>query len=130
MFQHTAARRRLAVLLRSACHLPCGFNTQPPEGGWSFQCNSFRLLVVFQHTAARRRLGLMEFTDCQQHGFNTQPPEGGWTKSYQNCRGVHWFQHTAARRRLDGHYRAICCNRRFQHTAARRRLGRFIFRRV
>jgi len=32
------------------------FNTQPPEGGWSFKpCDSTRL-----------------------NSFNTQPPEGGW----------------------------------------------------
>ena len=33
-----------------------GFNTQPPEGGWSKLC----------------AIGIE--TDC----FNTQPPEGGW----------------------------------------------------
>ena len=33
-----------------------GFNTQPPEGGWIWDCDRF-------HTNKR---------------FNTQPPEGGW----------------------------------------------------
>ena len=34
------------------------FNTQPPEGGWSW------FVLVGQ----------------QRHGFNTQPPEGGWIR--------------------------------------------------
>nr|DAQ97075.1 MAG TPA: hypothetical protein [Herelleviridae sp.] len=54
-FQHTAARRRLAIQAADTC---------PP--------------VPFQHTAARRRLGHVSeyfvFLTC----FNTQPPEGGW----------------------------------------------------
>ena len=33
MFQHTAARRRLVIILQTG--VPgSGFNTQPPEGGW------------------------------------------------------------------------------------------------
>ena len=32
-FQHAAARRRLGVKKQSKTH-NCGFNTQPPEGGW------------------------------------------------------------------------------------------------
>ena len=56
MFQHTAARRRL----ETANRLPCikrGFNTQPPEGGWSFGQFVLHIFFLFQHTAARRRLG-------------------------------------------------------------------------
>ena len=78
-FQHTAARRRLAIcekfqekgstvsthsrpkaaghLLVYPSHVVHGFNTQPPEGGWSY------------HTEHENNCG------C----FNTQPPEGGWT---------------------------------------------------
>ena len=56
MFQHTAARRRLA---ESARRKPCN--------------------PLFQHTAARRRLGLRKKSSkCVTKGFNTQPPEGGW----------------------------------------------------
>ena len=33
-FQHTAARRRLGIRAKLS-GLPTGFNTQPPEGGWS-----------------------------------------------------------------------------------------------
>ena len=33
-----------------------GFNTQPPEGGWSVELSA----------------------DTRETRFNTQPPEGGW----------------------------------------------------
>ena len=33
-----------------------GFNTQPPEGGWSRKKTNPPKLNLFQHTAARRRL--------------------------------------------------------------------------
>ncbi len=35
MFQHTAARRRLASYETSVTPSPKSFNTQPPEGGWA-----------------------------------------------------------------------------------------------
>ena len=96
-FQHTAARRRLA-LVEILAHEHFGFNTQPPEGGCSPLihvkpgANSFNTQppeggwtvssadwagLGFQHTAARRRLGrVSQYQGCQR-GFNTQPPEGG-----------------------------------------------------
>ena len=56
LFQHTAARRRLA-----------------------FSNRSFSVSVLFQHTAARRRLvQTWSLFECLAEGFNTQPPEGGW----------------------------------------------------
>ena len=76
MFQHAAARRRLADLPKST--LPTiRFNTQPPEGGWS---------PLFWRCACLR---------C----FNTQPPEGGWQHRHRRLI-LHQFQHAAARRRL------------------------------
>ena len=36
-FQHTAARRRLAVPRTPRLARPSSFNTQPPEGGWDCQ---------------------------------------------------------------------------------------------
>ena len=56
MFQHTAARRRLAL----PAHLP-------------------QACFLFQHTAARRRLVFRHCLPVQPKlRFNTQPPEGGW----------------------------------------------------
>ena len=57
MFQHTAARRRLAKRQASRPRLLC-FNTQPPEGGWKHVMTVLEDALKFQHTAARRRLGI------------------------------------------------------------------------
>ncbi len=47
-----------------------GFNTQPPEGGWTVGNHDHIALAVSTHSRRiwQRRAG------C----FNTQPPEGGW----------------------------------------------------
>ena len=88
-------------------HLPpagqgrCGFNTQPPEGGWT---------KIYLH------LMMMQ---C----FNTQPPEGGWLPAGGSQFATLEFQHTAARRRLVTNITINHCRMLFQHTAARRRLG-------
>ncbi len=58
LFQHTAARRRLA-------------NVWAPTGK----------KTTFQHTAARRRLGAnLCRVWIRWTRFNTQPPEGGWVR--------------------------------------------------
>ena len=98
MFQHTAARRRLAQY-----------------------ASAYLELLAFQHTAARRRLDGMSCQSPCFLCFNTQPPEGGWriatrfvclfrvsTHSRPKAAGtlpmdlprLAKFQHTAARRRL------------------------------
>ena len=59
-FQHTAARRRLAVTpARTSKETDIGFNTQPPEGGWASNGKGIPLNLSFQHTAARRRLATL-----------------------------------------------------------------------
>ena len=78
MFQHTAARRRLGQKT-DAEDEPKGFNTQPPEGGWTISWINACPVLLFQHTAARRRL-----------------ESGVWAKTLNKR-----FQHTAARRRLE-----------------------------
>ena len=123
LFQHTAARRRLARLIRFGL-LWAGFNTQPPEGGWPDGAGFFRHAVSFQHTAARRRL----------------------VRRLEELGIISVFQHTAARRRLvcdsettqinaivSTHSRPKAAGLNdlqnklfdmFQHTAARRRLDK------
>ena len=81
VFQHTAARRRLAWVkvaydkeVTVSTHSrpkaagikadlpkcdPSGFNTQPPEGGWVTNSTVKEASKGFQHTAARRRLATM-----------------------------------------------------------------------
>ena len=56
MFQHTAARRRLDILVLRRRQFTRGFNTQPPEGGWTLNVPTLDEYGRFQHTAARRRL--------------------------------------------------------------------------
>ena len=120
VFQHTAARRRLASAYAPRV-LPNRFNTQPPEGGCCLvQCpiaikavsthsrpkaavyneNKRKNIWLFQHTAARRRLNL------------------GMTSPILTLK----FQHTAARRRLLENKAKTGLSVMFQHTAARRRL--------
>ena len=55
MFQHTAARRRLAA-----------------------RRIGLVMKTKFQHTAARRRLACNRARMAVLSCFNTQPPEGGW----------------------------------------------------
>ena len=78
MFQHTAARRRLAAAPINDIMNIGSFNTQPPEGGWRTSRGAYSCNVKFQHTAARRRLGVSALMAEVQSCFNTQPPEGGW----------------------------------------------------
>ena len=122
MFQHTAARRRLAAIPSPGC-IAHSFNTQPPEGGWQLEALKAELAEMFQHTAARRRLVGIALHDISFHtvsthsrpkaagyaalfvgircpGFNTQPPEGGWFRVTGTVHLPKAFQHTAARRRL------------------------------
>ena len=122
-FQHTAARRRLGKSMRIkgrgryvsthsrpkaaggcvvlAINPTCGFNTQPPEGGWGKTKAGNAKSAAFQHTAARRRL-------------DPDTVRLDWLEK---------FQHTAARRRLALLMPLINTAGMFQHTAARRRLA-------
>ena len=122
MFQHTAARRRLASPLPACCgcsqfqHTAARRRLEP-------QPKEVVMTTKFQHTAARRRLGSLAVSILQDLSF----------------------QHTAARRRLvdrnwcvvppaevSTHSRPkaaglipeldLIYQRLFQHTAARRRL--------
>ena len=101
MFQHTAARRRLDIQ-QTSCSLTTGFNTQPPEGGWSVQIRNLLQHEVSTHSRPKAA-GQYSSTcrKCQAvsthsrpkaaglernrgyyrlYRFNTQPPEGGWFK--------------------------------------------------
>ena len=105
MFQHTAARRRLGILI-----------TKQASGS------------AFQHTAARRRLDRLNFSgEPNGYSFNTQPPEGGWAGLLSHHPFAFAFQHTAARRRLVAILKAVLAKAEFQHTAARRRLVLYLY---
>ena len=57
-FQLTAARRRLGGVGVIGPANRAGFNSQPPEGGWTRDVLPVPMLPVFQLTAARRRLAV------------------------------------------------------------------------
>ena len=105
-----------------------GFNTQPPEGGWTdilrfkrgetvvsthsrpkaagLLCGHQTLeLQQFQHTAARRRLARADRKTWIGLGVSThsRPKAAGLYRSVSPMLST-GFQHTAARRRLDLDY--------------------------
>ena len=100
-FQHTAARRRLAVddegykivkavsthsrpkAAGTACRIRTPgkkrFNTQPPEGGW--KTDNFALSISFCFNTQPPEGGWRSPASAARSWlrFNTQPPEGGWS---------------------------------------------------
>ena len=144
-FQLTAARRRLGYPRGFQCHHDC-FNSQPPEGGWTYICSRNSKCQKFQLTAARRRLeAFAYYKSSNQHkfqltaarrrlvflgtfcfmttGFNSQPPEGGWLhlSAVRGGRGSFNSQPPEGGWGLKLH--SGCPYSLFQLTAARRRLG-------
>ncbi len=76
-FQHSAARRRLAIVEVLAFDLSVVSTLSRPKAAAtypSFQVTDRR----FQHSAARRRLYSRPYQRESWICFNTQPPEGGW----------------------------------------------------
>ena len=100
MFQHTAARRRLA-----------GDTTHD------------QTVEMFQHTAARRRLDLHGVSTIDMHHVSTHSrPKAAGHRCVKRI-DTREFQHTAARRRLALPICNAMVTLLFQHTAARRRLA-------
>ena len=56
-----------------------GFNTQPPEGGWSPSYIKIINIINVSTHSRPKAAGLNGAKIGRVHiGFNTQPPEGGW----------------------------------------------------
>ena len=99
-----------------------GFNTQPPEGGWTIPAKGRNVFIVSTHSRPKAA-GIINTTGGDfVHSFNTQPPEGGWSTTSGIPNRANGFQHTAARRRLARAQADAFIAAMFQHTAARRRL--------
>ena len=98
-FQHTAARRRLPLLIQ-ALILPRLFQHTAARRRLPAIHSSGCFLRKFQHTAARRRLPTGVEHAHHIAGFNTQPRGGGCCPLLLLYRADILFQHTAARRRL------------------------------
>ena len=120
--------RPKAAGLRQRCESAClcGFNTQPPEGGWNYLQLKRYCLHCFNTQPPEGGWLIKRSTKFVSVCFNTQPPEGGWVVFAPDIADWFMFQHAAARRRLAHReeYRRIVFM--FQHAAARRRLGRGI----
>ena len=78
-FQHTAARRRLGMLLQTNKRVVLFQHTAARRRLAIYQMKTVRI-TPFQHTAARRRLGNSYCLSLAANSFNTQPPEGGWIR--------------------------------------------------
>ena len=124
LFQHTAARRRLAWLHRNSVR--CGrvsTHSRPKAAGISlFTIYNYRRVsthsrpkaagdtgaidqampLAFQHTAARRRLATSRRVSVGSVSFNTQPPEGGWTK--QSKQSIYGTVSTHSRPKAAGEF--------------------------
>ena len=101
LFQHTAARRRLAPLLEISPDILHAVSThsRPKAAGFQLQ-NLAHSAPLFQHTAARRRLDTL-CRDCGQPAAvstHSRPKAAGPPRQVPIPQSA--FQHTAARRRL------------------------------
>ena len=144
LFQHTAARRRLAEL-NVTCELigdvsthsrpkaagilmmpwtlsPKSFNTQPPEGGWGWAKHYQLAAGVSTHSRPKAAGSALKRSRRSFSGFNTQPPEGGWIIQVTTpfAKGVSTHSRPKAAGSVAFGFWGLVTG--FQHTAARRRL--------
>ena len=112
-FQHTAARRRLAPPTGKAHRASLvSTHSRPKAAGplFSYVPTSSRVSTHSRPKAAGSSSEPSFFTiGC----FNTQPPEGGWPVRPCMLFVRRLFQHTAARRRLERYPRTGCQHTRF-----------------
>ncbi len=99
LFQHTAARRRLAERRPVEASRTC-FNTQPLEGGWAVFVEKGFFMKCFNTQPLEGGWLYPNHAVSQETCFNTQPLEGGWNRPMRPASPTARFQHTAARRRL------------------------------
>ena len=120
-FQHTAARRRLEHH-KNFGHAYARFQHTAARRRLALQKYSPYPKWTLQHTAARRRLGQKDNHVSRSLSFNTQPPEGGWAvgATPRVCVTVSTHSRPKAAGTVKNGANNLCG---FQHTAARRRLA-------
>ena len=123
-FQHTAARRRLAIVGTAPVGaVNVSTHSRPKAAGDNFS-HEVIMPCQFQHTAARRRLdGLTQQAVADITGFNTQPPEGGWWALIWSARWTKCFNTQPPEGGWPHWALTVRTSSRSQHTAARRRLA-------
>ena len=120
VFQHTAARRRLACEILFRRHGAFVSTHSRPKAAVRSFCFPFLVVNVSTHSrpkAAGRWSAFRALKSC----FNTQPPEGGCFFGAKNGEVIRSFNTQPP----EGGWEAvliIATQRLFQHTAARRRL--------
>ena len=80
LFQHTAARRRLAQSYKIVSKLS-SFNTQPPEGGWDFKTGSNIVTLVSTHSRPKAAGGGSTSLDDEEDVSTHSRPKAagrGW----------------------------------------------------
>ena len=89
LFQHTAARRRLAATGGRYQQSEKGFNTQPPEGGWGHWWRLLALSAGFNTQPPEGGWNSAAASSTRHGCFNTQPPEGGWlSREWPDCNTI------------------------------------------
>ena len=122
LFQHTAARRRLATKTgNDGSAAKVSTHSRPKAAGYRNNAAQVQN-VKFQHTAARRRLGNSVVWCRTLNMFQHTAARRRLVSTFIYCNLIIKFQHTAARRRLEMQAGITSYNFLFQHTAARRRL--------
>ena len=144
MFQHTAARRRLAAIGaiprvcvtvsthsrpkaagttvdRKDVQQIC-FNTQPPEGGWYQYRSTMGNISSFNTQPPEGGWGGDPTLKGGSRSFNTQPPEGGWMARAGKRRDRQVSTHSRPKAAGSAFSCLTISSAVFQHTAARRRL--------
>ena len=142
VFQHTAARRRLEIMVVIGKVIVMVSTHSRPKAADFATWPLSSIVSVSTHSRPKAAAKLKLRAD-HVGSFNTQPPEGGCKEtekgllledvsthsrpkaaglSMPNSQRQRWFQHTAARRRLLMLTSFSKTYPKFQHTAARRRL--------
>ena len=117
MFQHTAARRRLAGTHERGGRFEQCFNTQPPEGGWAFADMLPFIRQVSTHSRPKAAGAQYREAEAVNLVSTHSRPKAAGPKTIKSL-PLMQFQHTAARRRLVGNAVFPALPGLFQHTAA------------
>ena len=95
-----------------------GFNTQPPEGGWSLDNPAGVTGVVSTHSRLKAAGHRFRYQPLQNKRFNTQPPEGGWLIWLNTPKCLSSFNTQPPEGGWQRLHRKARRRRQFQHTAA------------
>ena len=82
-FQHTAARRRLALFSVFVCFFYGVSTHSRPKAAGTEQACAYASQIVSTHSRPKAAGGGFSVCPSSNNRFNTQPPEGGWGRAYR-----------------------------------------------